>query len=137
MSSTSQFSERARVFLQEKRFAVLATLQEDGTPQLTTMWYLLAGDIIVLNTKAGRFKDRNVRRDPRVALCWEDGYNYLSANGIVELIDDPQTTQHDIYRLAKRYHGDEIAQQQMAEMFSKEQRVTLRVTCQHIIERLD
>ena len=33
-----ELSERARAFLREKRFAVLATLNKDGTPQLTTMW---------------------------------------------------------------------------------------------------
>ena len=132
-----QFSERARAFLQEKRFAVLATIQNDGTPQLTTMWYMLEGNTIVMNTKAGRFKEHNIRRDPRVAICWEDDYNYLSVNGIAEIIDDPQTTQQDIYRLAARYHGEEGARQQMQESFSQEQRVTFRITCDHIIERLD
>ncbi len=32
-------SEKARAYLQELRFAVLATINHDGTPQLTTMWY--------------------------------------------------------------------------------------------------
>ena len=135
--STAQFSERARAFLQEKRFAVLATIQEDGTPQLTTMWYLLEGDTIIMNTKASRYKERNIRRDRRVAICWEDGYDYLSINGTVEIIDDPQTTQRDIYRLATRYNGEEAAKQQMENMFSKEQRVTFRIICERIIEQFD
>ncbi|HYK84396.1 MAG TPA: PPOX class F420-dependent oxidoreductase [Ktedonobacteraceae bacterium] len=127
-------SEKARAFLQEKRFAVLATINADGTPQLTTMWYLLEGDEIVMNTKVGRVKERNMRRDPRISVCFEDGYNYLTISGSVEMIDDPQTAQADIARLATRYHGAEKAQKQVEAQFSKEQRVTLRLKCEHVVE---
>ena len=43
-----ELSEKARAFLQERRFAVLATINKNGSPQLTTMWYLLDGDTITL-----------------------------------------------------------------------------------------
>ena len=129
-------SEKARAFLQERRFAVLATSNKDGTPQLTTMWYLLEGDTIVMNTKAGRTKERNMRRDPRISVCFEDGYSYLTVSGTVEMIDDPTIAQHDIYRLAVRYDGEEAARQQMEEQFSKETRVTLRLKCERIIDNL-
>lgn len=129
-------SEKARAFLQEKRFAVLATLNEDGSVQQTTMWYLLEGDTIVMNTKVGRVKDRNLRRDPRVSICLEDGYHYLTISGKVELIEDQATAQHDIYRLALRYHGEEHAARQMAEQFAKEQRVTVHLKPERIIEDL-
>lgn len=129
-------SEKARAFLQERRFAVLATINKDGTPQLTTMWYLLEGDTIVMNTKVGRTKERNMRRDPRISVCFEDGYSYLTVSGTVEMIDDPKIAQHDIYRLAVRYDGEEAARQQMEEQFSKETRVTLRLKCERIIDNL-
>src|SRR2546421_483383 len=75
MNSRVKLSEKAHAYLQEKRFAVLATLNEDGTPQLTTMWYLLEDDgTILMNTKVGRAKERNMRRDPRISVCVEDGY---------------------------------------------------------------
>ncbi len=129
-------SEKARAFLQERRFAVLATINKDGTPQLTTMWYLLEGDTIVMNTKVGRTKERNMRRDPRISVCFEDGYSYLTVSGTVEMIDDSEIAQHDIYRLAVRYDGEEAARQQMEEQFSKETRVTLRLKCERIIDNL-
>jgi predicted pyridoxine 5'-phosphate oxidase superfamily flavin-nucleotide-binding protein len=44
---TNKLSDVARKFLQERRFAVLGTLNKDGSPHLTTMWYLLEGDTIV------------------------------------------------------------------------------------------
>src|ERR1700730_676842 len=91
----TQLSEKARAFLQERRFAVLGTLNADGSPQLTTMWYLLEGDTIVMNTMIGRIKDRNLRRDPRISLCVPDGYNYVTIAGTAELIDDSEIAQHD------------------------------------------
>ncbi len=63
-----------RAFLDERRFATLATIAEDGTPQLTVMWYLRRGDTIIVNTEAGRRKDRHLRRDQRVAFGVEDQY---------------------------------------------------------------
>ncbi len=131
-----ELSAKARVFLQERRFAVLATINKDGSPQLTTMWYLFEDEIILMNTKVGRVKERNMRRDPRISVCFEDGYSYLTISGIVEMIDDPQIAQHDIYRLAARYSGEETARQRVQEQFSKEQRVTLHLKCEHIIEDL-
>ncbi len=128
-------SKKARAFLQELRFAVLATINQDGTPQLTTMWYLLEDDgTILMNTKVGRLKERNLRRDPRISICIEDDYNFLTINGTVYLIDDPQRTQHDIYRLSARYHGEEKARRQMQDQFSKETRVSLLLKPVHIIE---
>ncbi len=53
------------------------------------------------------------------------------------MIDDPKIAQHDIYRLSARYHGDEKARRQMQEQFSKEQRVTLHLKPEHIIEHFE
>jgi PPOX class probable F420-dependent enzyme len=127
-------SEQARAFLNEKRFAVLATINKDGTPQLTTMWYLLEGDTIVMNTKVGRLKERNMRHDPRISVCFEDEYHYITISGTVEMIDDQEIAQRDIARLAIRYHGEEAGRQQAARLFAKEQRVTLRLRCDHSLE---
>jgi PPOX class probable F420-dependent enzyme len=132
----SLLSEKARTFLQERRFAVLATINADGTPQLTTMWYLLEDDTIIMNTRSGRLKYRNILRDPRVSLCIEDEYSYLTINGTVEVIDNQETALKDIYRLAVRYNGEDVAQKQMAEQFSKEPRATLRLRCEHSIENI-
>lgn len=130
----AKLSERARALLQEVHFAVLGTINKDGSAQLTTMWYLLEGDTIVMNTKAGRTKERNMRRDPRISVCVADGYDYVTITGRVEMIDDSQVAQHDIFRLAIRYDGIESAKQQMKEQFSKETRVSLRLKPELIIE---
>jgi PPOX class probable F420-dependent enzyme len=130
----STLSEKVRAFLQERRFAVLGTINSDGSPQLTTMWYLLEGDTIVMNTKAGRRKERNIRRNPHISICVPDEYSYVTISGTVEIIDDPKIAQHDIYRLAVRYDGEEAAKRQVEEQFSKESRVTLHLKCERVIE---
>lgn len=131
----AKLSERARAFLREKHFAVLGTLNKDGSPHLTPMWYLLEeDDTILMNTKVGRKKERNMRRDPRISVCVPREYHYVTISGTVEMIDDPEIAQRDIYRLSARYHGEEKAKRQMAEQFSKERRVTLRLKPEYVIE---
>jgi PPOX class probable F420-dependent enzyme len=134
MTQTPQLSENARTFLNEPRFAVLATINADGTPQQSVVWYELQGDDIMLNTKAGRLKDRNLRRDPRAALCIEDGNHYVALRGPVTLNDDQTVAQSDIERLAVRYDGAEKARAQVRSQFSREARVTIRLRPERIDE---
>lgn len=135
MSTT--LSDKARAFLSERRYAVLATIHKDGSTQQTVMWYLLEGDTIIMNTKKGRIKDRNMRRDSRISICVQEGYSYITISGNAELNDDPEISQRDIYRLAVRYNGEATAQRQMAREFSKEQRETIRLPITHVIEDLE
>ncbi len=134
----AKLSQKARVFLKELHFAVLATINQDGVPQLTTMWYLLEDDgTILMNTKVGRLKERNLRRDPRISICIEDGYNFLTISGVVQLNHDPEKAQQDIFRLSTRYHGRENASRQMREQFSKEARISFILIPEHIIEHFE
>jgi PPOX class probable F420-dependent enzyme len=120
-------SPTVRAFLEESRFAVLATVNADGSPQQTVMWYLLEGEDIVMNTARGRKKDRNLVRDARVSICVEDGYRYVALAGPVSLDDDHATSQEDIRRLAVRYHGEEEAARMVADDFGSQSRVTIRM----------
>jgi PPOX class probable F420-dependent enzyme len=127
-------SDAARSFLAERRFAVLATISEDGLPHQTVMWYELRGDDIIMNTAAGRVKDMHLRRESRVSICVEDQYRYVTISGPVELNDDQTVAQDDIRRLAIRYHGEEAGARQARDVFSKQHRITLRLPIQRVIE---
>jgi PPOX class probable F420-dependent enzyme len=130
---TARLSAAVRDFLQEPRFLTLATINRDGTPQQSVIWYELQGDEIMMNTARGRLKDRNLIRDPRASICLEDGYRYLAIRGTVSLNADQGVAQEDIRRLSERYHGPEKAEEQMRTQFSQEERVTIRLA----IERVD
>lgn len=122
-----------RAFLNETRFAALATINKDGTPQQSTMWYALDGDTILMNTKAGRLKHRNLQRDPRASICVPDGYRWVTISGTVEMNDDQAVAQADIRRLAIRYHGQEKGERQSREKFSQEHRVTVRLKIEKVV----
>ncbi len=119
-----------RAFLEEKHFAVLGTTNASGSPHLTVMWYVLEGDEIVFNTAAGRTKEGNLERDPRVSLLVyaEDGYSYIRIDGRVRIIIDQKTTQADIRRLASRYYADEArVERSVRENFGKQKRISYRL----------
>ncbi|MDQ3809147.1 MAG: PPOX class F420-dependent oxidoreductase [Chloroflexota bacterium] len=101
-------SDSVRAFLEEPRFAVMATINRSGTPQLTVMWYALRpdDDVVVLNTSRGLLKERNLRRDPRMSLCVEDGLRYVTLEGRAQLIEDRAQQQREVNELiAPRYIG--------------------------------
>lgn len=127
-----ELTDKVRDFLRERRFAVLATINPDGTPQMTTMWYELQGDRIMMNTLVGRKKERNLKRDPRLFLCIEDEYNYLTLGGYAELDYDHDLSQSTIRALAVRYDGEEEAEQIMQSRFSKQERVTIYMTIESV-----
>ena len=124
--------EKLQSFLDEPRFAVVATINEDGTPQQTVLWYQREGDEIMMNTARGRVKDRNLRRDPRLSFSLEDGYRYVTLRGSATLLDDQERAQEDIKRLAIRYHGQEHGERMSRETFRKQERVTIRMSVEHV-----
>jgi PPOX class probable F420-dependent enzyme len=134
--ATSTLSEKAHTFLADVRFAVLATINPSGTPQLTTMWYGLDGDEVLMNTKIGRAKDLNLSRDPRASFCVEDGYRFVTVSGTARLVRDQMIAHDDIRQLAIRYRGLEGAEQMMRDLFSKEQLVSIRINIKRVFQRL-
>jgi PPOX class probable F420-dependent enzyme len=124
-----------RRFLEAKRFAVLGTVNRSGAPHLTIMWYVLDGDEIVFNTKAGRAKESNLARDPRVSLLVYDdsGYRYMRIDGRVRASTDPDVAHRDIARLAVRYHGEKGAKAAIAR-FEKEERISYRLPTTRIYD---
>lgn len=127
-------TDQIRAVLDQTYFAVLATINADGSPQQTVMWYELIDDRIMMNTEAGRTKEHNIRRDPRISVCIEDHYNYVTLAGTATLDYDPERSQADIARLARRYHPPEKAEQLIAS-FQKEKRITIWLDIEHMISK--
>ncbi len=92
------------------RLAHLATINPDGSPQVSVVWSGLDGDDIVIGHLGAGRKVANIARDPRVALTVEaDGANpvgmanYLIVHGQARLVEGgaPELLQ----RLAEIYVG--------------------------------
>jgi PPOX class probable F420-dependent enzyme len=88
-------------------FAQLATVMPDGTPQVTPVWYDYDGRHVCVNTAKGRVKDKNMRRNKKVALSVQDPenpYRYLAIQGEIADITEEGADAH-IDSLAKKYLG--------------------------------
>jgi PPOX class probable F420-dependent enzyme len=113
----------------EIRYPVLAILTPDGSPNQSVMWFDLDPDdpdVILMNTKVGRAKERYLRNDPRVSLCFEDGLFWVALQGSVELDDDRERALEGINSLARRY-GDPPG------AFDGQQRVNIRMRVEKVI----
>ncbi|HKB25694.1 MAG TPA: PPOX class F420-dependent oxidoreductase [Methylomirabilota bacterium] len=97
------------LFTTKKAFAHLATLGRDGAPQVTPVWVDYDGTHVRFNTARGRVKERNLRRDPRVALALQDPdnpYRYVQVRGRVAEMTEKGADAH-IDALAKKYLGQD------------------------------
>jgi PPOX class probable F420-dependent enzyme len=95
---------------QKKAFAQLATLMSDGSPQVTPVWFEFDGKHVVINSAKGRTKDKNMRRNPIVALSIQDPdnpYRHLSLKGKVVEITEKGADSH-IDKLSKKYTGKDV-----------------------------
>lgn len=91
-----------------RAFASLATLMEDGSPQVTVIWFSWDGEYILINTAQGRVKDRNMRERPQVAMAIIDPgnpYRFLQIRGKVVEITTDGARDH-INFLNNKYTGD-------------------------------
>ena len=91
----------------KKAFAQLATLNPDGSPQVTPVWVDYDGTHVLINTAKGRVKAKNLAREPRVAISLSDPdnpYRYLGIQGRVVGMTEAGGDAH-IDKMAKKYLG--------------------------------
>jgi len=93
-----------------KAFAHLATVNPDGAPQVTPVWFDMAGGKLRVNSAKGRVKSRNMTEGARVALSILDpdnAYRYIQVRGTVVRATEEGGDAH-IDALAKKYLGKDI-----------------------------
>ena len=95
--------------LQKKAFAHLGTVMKDGSPQVTPIWFDYDGTHVRINSAKGRWKDKNMRNRPKVALSILDPdnpYRYMQIRGTVTEVTENGADAH-IDSLAKKYLGQD------------------------------
>ena len=103
-----ELSAEVRARLAAPTFWHLATLNADGSPQVTPMWVDLDGDHVVFNTAVGRVKEENLRRDPRLSLSstsTENPYDRVEIRGRAVRFVVGDEAERGMDRLAKKYVG--------------------------------
>ena len=86
-----QFSEATLRLLDGRNYAVMATVNRDGSPQTSVIWVGRDGDDLLFSTVAGRAKHRNLERDPRVSVTVIDSAdpeNYVELRGRASMTPD-------------------------------------------------
>ncbi|WP_433565675.1 PPOX class F420-dependent oxidoreductase [Nocardia sp. CA-151230] len=103
----TELHEHMRNMLDGKNFAVVTTVDEDGSPHTSVVWVDRDDDALVLSTTAQRRKGRNLARDPRVSvtvLDSRDPYRTIDIAGTAELVADPDKQLP--VRLSRKYAGE-------------------------------
>jgi PPOX class probable F420-dependent enzyme len=95
---------------EKKAFANIATLQPDGSPQVTPVWFDYTNGVVRVNTAKGRIKARNLSVGSKVALSILDpdnAYRYIQIRGTVSKETTDGADAH-IDSLAKKYLGKDV-----------------------------
>jgi PPOX class probable F420-dependent enzyme len=98
-----------RALLQAPNYAWIVTLNTDGSPQASVTWVDADDTHVLVNTAVGRRKDRNVVRDPHVAIAVQrgaDAYRWISVEGVVEERELGPSADAHIDALARAYDGE-------------------------------
>ncbi len=95
--------------LKKKSFAHVATVDENGSPQVTPVWVEYDGEYVLIDSAKGRKKDRNMRERPHVAVSIQDPdnpYRYVGLQGVVDEITEDGAVEL-IHKLSHKYNGQD------------------------------
>jgi PPOX class probable F420-dependent enzyme len=95
--------------LEKRSFAHVATVDDDGMPQVTPVWIDYDGSHLLINSQRGRKKDRNLRKRRQVGVSIQDpddAYRYLGVQGEVTEITEEGAEAH-IHKLSHKYKGQD------------------------------
>ena len=90
-----------------KALLYLATTMPDGSPQLSPVWFSVDSGHVLINTKEGRTKDRNMKARSQVAMVIQDPSDqdrYLGIRGEVVEFSREGADEH-INQLSLKYYG--------------------------------
>jgi PPOX class probable F420-dependent enzyme len=98
-------------FLTDNMKVQIATIGPDGTPHLTTLFYVLEDGMVAFWTYGRSQKVVNLRRDPRITCLIEDGEDYFELRGVTiqgkaRLVEEYDDIRALGAQVAKRMAGD-------------------------------
>jgi PPOX class probable F420-dependent enzyme len=84
-------SDSARKLVDGTNYAVLGTVNPDGSPQTSPVWLTRDGDDVLVSTTVGRQKEKNLARDSRASITvfdHDNPYQYVEIRGHVTLTEE-------------------------------------------------
>ncbi|MGW7368790.1 PPOX class F420-dependent oxidoreductase [Streptomyces sp. NPDC054841] len=133
---TASLSDKLKEILDGPVFVKLATIQPDGSPQVSPVWVKRDGHDLLISTTVGRRKEQNIRRDPRVTVVvqpFDEPYLYGEIRGTATLTTEGG--QELIDELSMKYTGKPYAEFN-PEAHKDAPRVVVRVTPRKVVGSL-
>ncbi|WP_395369946.1 PPOX class F420-dependent oxidoreductase [Streptomyces tubercidicus] len=130
---TATLSDDLKQLLDSPVFVTVATVQPDGSPQVSPVWVKRDGDDLLFSTTVGRRKERNLRRDARVSVViqpFDAPYTYAEVRGSASL--STEGGQELIDELSQKYTGKPYAEFNPAGADDAE-RVVVRITPRKVV----
>jgi PPOX class probable F420-dependent enzyme len=123
-------TDKQKKFITDKNFGHIATINKDGSPQVSPVWIELDGNNLVVNSEEKRRKVRNIKRDARVSISIQDAanpYAYIEIRGkAVEITSSGGF--EGIDRLSAKYTG----QQKYPGNAPGDVRVMIKIAPEHV-----
>ncbi|MFE2944677.1 PPOX class F420-dependent oxidoreductase [Streptomyces sp. NPDC059255] len=133
---TAELSENLKQLLDTPVFVNIATIQPDGSPQVSPVWVKRDGDDVLISTTVDRQKERNLRRDPRVTVVVQPAdapYTYAEIRGAATLTTEGG--QELINELSLKYTGKPYADFN-PDSANDAERVVVRITPRKVVGRV-
>ncbi|MYT72252.1 PPOX class F420-dependent oxidoreductase [Streptomyces sp. cg28] len=133
---SAQLSDELKALLDSKVFIGVATIQPDGSPQVSPVWAKRDGDDVLFSTTVGRRKEKNLRRDPRITVLVQPAdnpYAYAEIRGTVDITTEGG--QELIDELSVKYTGKKYAEFNPSSADDAE-RVVVRVRARKVVGRV-
>ena len=124
--------DRAKEFIENHHYGVLATRRKNGDLQMSPVTCGLDSEgRAVISSRETAYKVNNLRRDPRAALCafakTFHGEGWVQVNGTANIISLPQALDTLVY-LQRQVYGEHKSWPEFHERMAREKRVIIRIT---------
>ena len=134
------FDDKLLAVISGNSLGVLATIKQDGRPQLSNVSYHFDPREVVVRVSITepRAKTRNLRRDPRASLLVDadDGWSYAVAEGTVELTPPAAAPDDDtveaLIALYRNIAGEHPDWDEYRQAMVTDRRVVLTLPISHV-----
>ncbi|WP_406496195.1 PPOX class F420-dependent oxidoreductase [Streptomyces sp. NBC_00846] len=133
---TAALSAELKALLDTPVFVTVATIQPDGSPQVSPVWVKRDGDDLLISTTVGRRKEQNLSRDPRVSVVvqpFDAPYTYAEIRGTATLTTEGGQALID--ELSVKYTGKKYAEFNPT-AGDDDERVVVRITPRKVVGRI-
>ena len=117
-------SDKLKDLFERPIVCALATVMPSGQPQVTPVWWMYDGTYVIINSKRGRQKDRNMVRDAKVTILVidpKDSGHWIELRG--HILDITEEGANDVIdKLSMRYEGHKFRSLESGEV-----RVTYKI----------